>query len=73
LNQTILLKKKDYFTIRSRDNITKQCYDYVLARKDLFYNVKSRVPLTTMGNLYDDLYRRDFTALQNYEQMHALP
>ena len=35
--------------------------DFVLARKQLGYNYASRMPIVTLGNLYDDLERRDFT------------
>jgi len=35
--------------------------DFVLARKELYYEDNSRHPIFTLGNLADDLYRRDFT------------
>jgi tRNA nucleotidyltransferase/poly(A) polymerase len=35
--------------------------DFVLARKELSYDTDSRKPVVTIGNLEDDLIRRDFT------------
>ncbi|AGO49445.1 tRNA nucleotidyltransferase/poly(A) polymerase [Cellulophaga phage phi4:1] len=35
--------------------------DFVLARKELYYLENSRAPVSELGELYDDLVRRDFT------------
>ncbi len=35
--------------------------DFVLARKEILYNDGTRHPIVTIGNLWDDLFRRDFT------------
>jgi poly(A) polymerase len=60
-NHTIFLKNKECFTIRTKNNLTNECADYVLARKECGYNLDSRKPIIEPGSLYDDLIRRDFT------------
>ena len=35
--------------------------DFVMCRKEEYLDPKSRIPTVSMGNLRDDLYRRDFT------------
>lgn len=57
--------KKSMFTVRARFPIGHQfeglTADFVIARKELGYTSKSRLPLTKYGSLEDDLIRRDFT------------
>jgi tRNA nucleotidyltransferase (CCA-adding enzyme) len=36
-------------------------YDFNITRKEIEYDFKSRVPKMSIGNLFDDLQRRDFT------------
>lgn len=51
--------RPDCFTIRGRLN--GESVDYVMGRKETYPNPKSRIPLVEMGNLYEELRRRDFT------------
>lgn len=61
----IFEKKQSCYTIRSRfpenHKFAGLTADFVIARKELGYDPESRVPITTYGNLEDDLIRRDFT------------
>jgi tRNA nucleotidyltransferase/poly(A) polymerase len=51
--------RPDCFTIRGRLN--GESVDYVMGRKETYPNPESRIPLVEMGNLYEELRRRDFT------------
>lgn len=56
---TIYQKRPDCFTIRGKFN--KEDVDYVMARKEIYNNPNSRIPFVTVGTLYEDQMRRDFT------------
>jgi len=56
---TIFLSKPEYFTIRA--NIDRNTYDFVLCRKDGDYSDRRRPDSVSVGSIYDDLARRDFT------------
>lgn len=62
---SIFLETPEYVTIRSMfpkgHKEEGTVADFVLARKELSYAGDSRKPTFVMGNLYDDLSRRDFT------------
>ncbi|XWV26351.1 tRNA nucleotidyltransferase/poly(A) polymerase [Tupanvirus soda lake] len=60
-NYTIFLKTPACFTVRAKCNKSNEVRDFVLARKELNYNDDTRSPISTLGTLYDDLVRRDFT------------
>ncbi len=58
-NGTIYLEKPEYFTIRGKLNGTDA--DFVLCRKEHGYSDGRRPDSVTVGDIYDDLSRRDFT------------
>lgn len=58
-NGTIYLEKPEYFTIRGKLNGVDA--DFVLCRKEHGYTDGRRPDLVTVGDIYDDLSRRDFT------------
>ena len=51
--------RPDCFTIRGRLN--GEYVDYVMGRKETYPNSNSRIPKVEMGDLYEELKRRDFT------------
>lgn len=51
--------RPDCFTIRGRLN--GESVDYVMGRKETYPNTESRIPVVEMGDLYEELRRRDFT------------
>lgn len=55
----IFLETPQYFTIRCK--INKEVADYVLCRKDGKYSDSRRPDEVIIGDIYDDLSRRDFT------------
>lgn len=62
---TIWLETPDMYTIRAKfpkghphEGIDA---DFVICRKEVYLNNKSRKPTTTFGTIIDDLERRDFT------------
>lgn len=57
----IFLSTPSCYTIRYKDNVTKEIKDVVMARKELGYIPGTRTPIIAPGTLYDDLERRDFT------------
>lgn len=61
----IYLSTPHMFTIRAKfpktHKLSGQDADFVLARKEVGYNEGTREPILELGNLYDDLIRRDFT------------
>lgn len=61
----IFLLTSDCFTTRARfpkgHEHEGTTADFVMCRKEEYLNPKSRIPKVSMGTLYDDLYRRDFT------------
>jgi len=64
-NFTIFLETKDCFTIRAKFPEGHQneglVADFVMARKEIGYEEGTRKPILELGNLMDDLERRDFT------------
>jgi|ERR1035441_177326 tRNA nucleotidyltransferase/poly(A) polymerase len=56
----IFLSTPSCYTIRYKDNVTKEAKDVVLARKEIGYIPNTRIPIVVPGTLYDDLERRDF-------------
>jgi tRNA nucleotidyltransferase (CCA-adding enzyme) len=56
---TIFLENLEYTTIRAR--MGKVSADYVLCRKDGIYSDGRHPDTVTIGTIYDDLARRDFT------------
>ena len=64
-NFTIFLETKDCFTIRAKFPEGHQneglVADFVMARKEVGYEEGTRKPILELGNLMDDLRRRDFT------------
>lgn len=68
---TIFLETPSMFTIRAKfptkiptifpNNLNGKTTDFVLSRKEISYPTNTRQPTLTIGTLYDDLYRRDFT------------
>jgi poly(A) polymerase len=57
----IFLSTPSCYTIRYKDNLTKEVKDVVMARKEIGYIPNTRTPIIKPGTLYDDLIRRDFT------------
>jgi tRNA nucleotidyltransferase/poly(A) polymerase len=58
----VFLSSPDVFTIRSRFPNSKEVADFVISRKESGYIEGTRKPLNVeLGDLYDDLSRRDFT------------
>jgi len=60
----VFLETPDAFTIRAmfpKGHKYSGVADFVLSRKDLGYNIGTRSPIVVLGNLEDDLKRRDFT------------
>lgn len=55
----IFLSKPEYFTIRAKVN--KEDADFVLCRKESGYTDCRRPDSVSIGDIYDDLGRRDFT------------
>lgn len=51
--------RPDCFTIRGRLN--GEDVDYVMGRVEIYDNPESRIPKVRIGNLYQELQRRDFT------------
>lgn len=58
-NGKIFLEKPEYFTIRAKVN--GEDADFVLCRKEHGYSDGRRPDAVTIGDIYDDLSRRDFT------------
>lgn len=59
---TICVSTPKYFTIKARKkNGDNNIIDFVLARKEYSYLEGTRSPVLDLGNIYDDLIRRDFT------------
>lgn len=58
-NGKIFLEKPEYFTIRAKVN--GEDADFVLCRKEHGYSDGRRPDSVTIGDIYDDLSRRDFT------------
>lgn len=56
---TIFLEKPEYFTIRAK--IDNEDADFVLCRKEGIYSDGRRPDSVEIGDIYDDLSRRDFT------------
>lgn len=54
----IFLQMKQCYTVRCAKNGVA---DFVLARKEVGYEKKTRMPICLPGTLYEDLERRDFT------------
>ena len=58
-NGKIYLEKPEYFTVRAKvDGVDA---DFVLCRKDGIYKDGRRPETVEVGDIYDDLARRDFT------------
>jgi len=55
----IFLEQPQYFTIRAK--INKDVSDFVLCRKESKYSDGRRPDKVEIGNIFDDLARRDFT------------
>lgn len=63
-SEETLKKAKETLTIRAKfpkDHKYSGVADFVLARKELYYPESGRRPVCKLGNLRDDLERRDFT------------
>ena len=58
-NGKIFLETPEYFTIRAK--MGNDDADFVLCRKEQGYSDGRRPDTVTMGDIYDDLARRDFT------------
>lgn len=58
-NGKIFLEKPEYFTIRAK--VRGEDADFVLCRKEHGYSDGRRPDAVTIGDIYDDLSRRDFT------------
>lgn len=56
---TIYQERPDCFTIRGR--LDSEDVDFVMGRRETYPNSDSRIPEVVIGNLYDELARRDFT------------
>lgn len=60
----VFLETPEFYTIRARfpeDHKYSGVADFVLARKETGYIEGTRCPIVIIGNLMDDLGRRDFT------------
>ena len=57
---SIFLETRECLTIRARFPNSKVVGDFVIARKE-YYPDQTRKPVVSVGTLYDDLERRDFT------------
>lgn len=61
-NDHIIYKKNpECVSIRAKKISTNETSDFVLARKEINYDTSSRKPIILLGNLEEDLRRRDFT------------
>ena len=60
-NYTIFVDKPKFFTIRAKNNETKEVFDFVLCRKEANYIDHRHPSKVSVGTIYDDLERRDFT------------
>lgn len=58
-NGKIFLEKPEFFTIRAK--VRGEDADFVLCRKEHGYSDGRRPDSVTIGDIYDDLSRRDFT------------
>ena len=58
-NGKIFLETPEYFTVRAK--MGNDDADFVLCRKEQGYSDGRRPDTVTMGDIYDDLARRDFT------------
>lgn len=58
-NGKIFLEKPEFFTIRAK--VRGEDADFVLCRKEHGYSDGRRPDAVTIGDIYDDLSRRDFT------------
>lgn len=56
---TIYQERPDCFTIRGR--LDSEDVDFVMGRRETYPHSDSRIPEVVIGNLYDELARRDFT------------
>lgn len=56
---TIYQERPDCFTIRGRLDL--EDVDFVMGRRETYPHSDSRIPEVVIGNLYDELARRDFT------------
>jgi len=56
----VFLETPECLTVRARMPHTKEVADFVIARQET-YIPESRTPTATLGTLYDDVMRRDFT------------
>ena len=71
----IFLSTPDMFTIRGKfpkDHVHAGLVaDFVMARKEIGYIEGTRRPILALGNLEDDLVRRDFTVNALAEDIHG--
>ncbi len=59
-NYKIVHEKEEFLTIKAKNN-NNDLFDFVLCRKDGTYKDGRHPEKVIMGNIYDDLGRRDFT------------
>lgn len=55
----VFLEKPEYLTARAK--LGKEIADFVLCRKESYYSDGRRPDSVSLGDIYDDLSRRDFT------------